>query len=313
MPWPLTARAQLSPIPVIGYLSSLSSNYIKLRMPPFRQGLSGEGYVEGQNVVIEYRLAEGQYDRLPSLAADLVDRNPTVIVAVGGTEPAKVAKAVTTTIPIVFLSGGDPLKAGLVTSLSRPNGNVTGISLLATELESKRLGILNEIVPGTAPIAALLNPHFTDADLELSELQQAARAINREIHIVHASTEVEINAAFPTIAQQGAHALLVADDPFFSGWRQQLVALAAQYRLPTIYYQREFADTGGLISYAPDFVYGYRQAGVYVGRILKGVKPANLPVMQSSKFELVINRKTAETLGISIPDKLLALADEVIE
>jgi putative ABC transport system substrate-binding protein len=311
--WPLAARAGQPAVPVIGILSSLSSSNITSRMPPFRQGLKESDYTEGQNVAMEYRVAEGQYDRLPALAADLVDRKVALIFAAGGADPAKAAKAATTTIPIVFVSAGDPFKAGIVTSLGRPAGNITGVSLLVSALEAKRLGLLHEIVPGTASIGVLANPKVTDADLELRELQEAASAINRQINIVRASTETEIDAAFATLAQQAPGALLVAADPLFTSRRDQVVALAARYKLPAIYFQREFVDNGGLISYAPDFADGYRQAGVYVGKILKGTKPADLPVMQPTKFELVINLKTAKALGLNIPSGVLAIADEVIE
>jgi putative ABC transport system substrate-binding protein len=311
--WPLAARAQQPAVPVIGFLSSLSSSNITSRMPPFRQGLKESGYTEGQNVAMEYRVAEGQYDRLPALAADLVDRKVALIVAAGGADPAKAAKAATATIPIVFVSAGDPFKAGIVTSLSRPAGNITGVSLLVSALEAKRLGLLHEIIPGTTSIGVLVNPKVADSDLELRELQEAASAINRQIDILRASTETEIDTAFATLAQQAPGALLVTADPFFTSRRDQVVALAARYKLPAIYFQREFADVGGLMSYAPDFADGYRQAGVYVGKILKGTKPADLPVVQPTKFELVINLKTAKTLGLNVPPTLLATADEVIE
>jgi putative ABC transport system substrate-binding protein len=275
--------------------------------------LKESGYTEGQNVAIEYRVAEGRYDQLPALAADLVDRKVAIIVAAGGADPVKAAKAATTTIPIVFVSAGDPFKAGIVTSLGRPAGNITGISLLVSALEAKRLGLLHEIVPGTASIGVLVNPKVVDADLELRALQEAASAINRQINIVRASTETEIDTAFATLTQQAPGALLVAADPFFSIRRDQVVTLAARYKLPAIYFQREFADNGGLISYAPDFADGYRQAGVYVGKILKGTKPADLPVMQPTKFELVINLKTAKALGLTIPPGVLSIADDVID
>jgi len=312
--WPLVARAQQPAMPVIGFLSSLSSSYIASRMPAVRQGLNESGYVEGQNVAIEYRSAEGQYDRLPRLAADLVDRKVAVIVAAGGTDPAKAAKTATATIPIVFISAADPVRAGIVTSLNRPGGNVTGISLLGSALEAKRLGLLNEIVPGPALIGVLVNPGYPDAELEQREVQEAASAINRQINVVRANTEAEIDAAFATLAQQGAGALLVTQDGFFVSQREQLTALAARYKLPAIYSNPEFAKSGGgLVSYATDFVDGYRQTGVYVGEILKGAKPADLPVMQPTKFELIINLKTAKALGLTIPHNLLVLADEVIE
>ena len=311
--WPLAARAQQPAVPVIGILSSLSSSNITSRMPPFRQGLKESGYTEGQNVAIEYRVAEGQYDRLPALAADLVDRKVALIVATGGADPAKAAKAATTTIPIVFVSAGDPFKAGFVTSLGRPASNITGVSLLVSALEAKRLGILHQIVPGTESIGVLVNPKVADADLELRELQEAASAINRQINVVRASTETEIYTAFATLAQQASGALLVTADPFFTSRRERVVALATIYKLPTIYFQREFVDIGGLSSYAPDFADGYRQAGVYVGKILNGTKPADLPVVQPTKFDLVINLKTAKALGLAIPPGVLSIADDVIE
>jgi ABC-type uncharacterized transport system substrate-binding protein len=310
---PIAARGQQSAMPVIGILSSLSSSYVASRMPAFRQGLNETGYVEGQNVAIEYRSAEGQYDRLPSLAADLVDHKVAVIFAVGSSDPAKVAKAATATIPIVFLSAADPVNAGIVTSLNRPGGNITGISLLGSALEAKRLGLLNEIVPGAVSIGALVNPKFPDVDTQLGELQEAASAINRQLYIVRASTESEIDAAFAAATDRGAGAILIAQDALFVSRRGQLVALAARYKLPAIFVQREFAEAGGLMSYAPDFADGYRQTGVYVGKILKGAKPADLPVLQSTKFELVINLKTAKTLGLAIPSGVLSIADAVIE
>jgi putative ABC transport system substrate-binding protein len=310
---PIAARGQQSAPPVIGILSTLSSSYIASRMRPFRQGLNETGYVEGQNVAIEYRSAEGQYDRLPSLAADLVDHKVAVIFAVGSSDPAKVAKAATATIPIVFLSAADPVNAGIVTSLNRPGGNITGISLLGSALEAKRLGLLNEIVPGAVSIGALVNPKFPDVDTQLRDLQEAASAISRQLYIVRASTEFEIDAAFAAVSDRGVGALLIAQDALFVSRREQLVALAARYKLPAIFVQREFAEAGGLISYAPDFADGYRETGVYVGKILKGAKPADLPVLQSTKFALVINLKTAKTLGLTIPSGVLSIADDVIE
>jgi putative ABC transport system substrate-binding protein len=311
--WPLAARAQQSAMPVIGILSSLSSSYIAGRMLSVRNGLRETGYIEGQNVAVEYHLAEGQADRLPGLAADLVERKVAVIFTPGGTDPAKAAKAATATIPIVFTSAADPVKAGIVASLNQPGGNVTGVSILGSAVEAKRLGLLNEIIPGAKPIGLLLDPTYPDADLELNQAQDAARAINRQMIIVRASTETEIDAAFATLAQQGAGALLVTASVLFASRRDQLVALAARAKLPAIYSQREFAETGGLVSYAPDYAEGYRQAGSYIGKVLNGAKPADLPVMQSSKFELTVNLKTAKTFGLTIPSGVLAIADEVIE
>ncbi len=311
--WPLATQAQQAGMQVVGFLSSLAADYTTFRMPAFRQGLNETGYIEGQNVVIEYRSAEGQYDRLPSLAADLVEHKVAVIFDAGGSDTAKAAEAATSTIPIVFLSAADPVRAGIITSFSRPGGNITGISLLGSELEAKRLGLLKEIVPRAASIGVLVNPAYPDANLELRELQEAASALNRQLNIVRASTEPELNTAFTTIAQQGAGALLVTQDPFFGSRRDQVVALAARYKLPTIYNQRDYTENGGLVSYGTDFADQYRQGGIYVGKILKGAKPADLPILQPIKFELVINLKTAKTLGLTIPPDILSIADEVIE
>lgn len=307
------AGAQHAAVPVVGFVHSASSGYIEHVAPAVRQGLKETGYVEGQNVAIEYRSAEGRYDRLPGLVADLISRKVAVIIAAGGSEPARIAKAATATIPIVLLSAADPVKAGLVASLNRPGGNVTGVSLLGTALEAKRLELLSQLVPGEVPIGVLVNPKYSDADLQLRELQEAASVIKRRIHVARASTENDIDTAFATFTQTGAGALLVAQDPFFAQRRDQLVTLAARNHLPAIYFQREFADIGGLASYGTDFLEGYRQAGIYVGKILNGAKPADLPVMQPTKFELVINLKTAKALGLEIPQILLARVDEVIE
>ena len=311
--WPFAARAQQPAIPLVGFVTGLSSNYVVGRKPAFRQGLREVGYVEGQNVVVEYHSVEGQSGRLPGVVTDLIDRKVAVIVAVGGTDPAIAAKAATTTIPIVFISAADPLGAGIVTRLNRPEGNITGISILGTSLEAKRLGLLHDIVPGTSVIGVLVNPGFSDADFELREVEEAASLVKRQIHVVRASTESEFDDAFASLARQGAGGLLIASAPFFASHRNQLVALAAHYRMPTMYHQREFAEVGGLVSYAPDFADGYRQGGIYAGKILKGDRPAELPVMQASKFELVINLKTARTLGLTIPAGVLSIADEVIE
>jgi len=311
--WPLAARAQQEKMPVIGFLSSLSSSYIASRMPSFRQGLKETGYIEGQSVAIEYRSAEGQYDRLPAMVADLVDRKVAVIVAAGGTDPAKAAKAATATIPIVFISAADPVSAGIVTSLNRPEGNVTGVSALGSALGAKRLGLLNDIAPGAASIGVLVNPGYPTADLQLREVQDAASAIKRQIKVARASTAVEIDTAFATLAQQAVGALVVSQDSLFVSRGEQVVALAARYKLPAIYPNRQFAELGGLVTYASDFADAYRQTAVYVGKILKGAKPSDLPVMQSTKFELVINLKTAKALGITVPPGVLAIADDVIE
>jgi putative ABC transport system substrate-binding protein len=311
--WPFAARAQQPAMPMVGFVTGLSSNYVTGRKPAFRRGLREVGYVEGQNVVVEYHSVEGQSDRLSGVVTDLIERKVAVIVAVGGTDPAKAAKAETTTIPIVFISAADPLGAGIVTRLNRPEGNITGVSILGTSLEAKRLGLLHDIVLGTSPIGVLVNPRFSDADLELREVEEATGLVRRQIHVVHASAESEFEGAFASLGRQSVGGLLIASDPFFASHREQLVALAARYKLPTMYHQREFAEAGGLVSYAPDFADGYRQGGVYAGKILKGAKPGDLPVMQSSKFELVINLKTARTLGLTIPAGVLSIADEVIE
>ena len=308
--WPVDALAQQMRVPTVGFLNTASANAFPDRTRAFHQGLAEAGYVEGQNLTIEYRFADSQNDRLPALAVDLVRSQVEVIVA---NYPAVLAaKAATATIPIVFTSGADPVKAGLVASFNRPGGNVTGVHLIGA-LEAKRLDLLHQLVPGAASIGVLVNPKYPDAVLELRDLQEAAGVIKGQIQIVRASTEPEIDTAFAAVAQQGAGALLVASDPFFSSRREQIVALAARYKLPTIYNQREFAENGGLVSYGADFADGYRQAGIYVGKILKGARPADLPVIQPTKLELVINLKTAEALGLTVPLLLLAEADEVIE
>ena len=300
-------------MPVVGFLSSLSSSYIDRLAPAVRQGLSETGYIEGHNVTIEYRSAEGQYDRLPGLVADLVGRNVDVILTAGGSDPVKLAKGATATIPIVFISAADPVRAGVVTSFSRPEGNVTGVSLIGSALEAKRLELLQQLIPGVSLIGVLVNPKYPDADFQVREVREAAGVINRQIDIVRASTEPEIDTAFATLAQRRADALLVTQDVLFNSRRDQLVALALQYKLPAIYNQREYAEIGGLMSYGTHFADGYRQAGVYVGKILKGTRPSDLPVLQPTKFELVINLKSAKAFGLDVPPQLLARADEVIE
>ena len=311
---PLVARAQqTAKLPVVGFLASLSSAFVAHFTPAFRAGLSETGYIDGQNVLIEFRSAEGQYDRLTALAAELVDRKVAVILATGGSEPAKIAKAATSAIPIVFVSAADPVRAGIVTSFNRPGGNITGVSLLGSALEAKRLELLHQMVPGDSPIGVLLNPKYPDFDVELRELQDAANVINRKIIVARASTQTEVDAALTMITQQAASALLVAQDAFFNSQRERIVALAARFKLPAIYNQREQAEVGGLCSYGPNFVDGFRQAGVYVGKLLKGAKPSDLPVLQPTKYEFVINLRTAKTLGLVVPSSLLALADEVIE
>jgi putative tryptophan/tyrosine transport system substrate-binding protein len=305
------ARAQQPALPVIGFLSSQSKSTFADRVRGFLRGLAEAGYVEGRNVAIEYRWGEGHYDRVAALAADLVSRQVAVIVA--NYPPVLAAKGASATIPIVFTSAADPVKAGLVASLNRPGGNVTGVHLVGLTLDTKRLELLRQLVPDAASIGVLVNPSFPDADNQIRELNQAAVAIQRQIDIMRASTDAEIDAAVASLAQRGAGALFVASDPFFASRRERLVALAALHKLPAIYNQREYAESGGLISYGTDFADGYRQAALYVGKILKGAKPADLPVMQPTKFELVINLKTAQALGLTVPLIMQTTADEVIE
>jgi putative ABC transport system substrate-binding protein len=311
--WPLAARAQKSAMPVIGFLNSGSADAFAHLAAAFRQGLQEAGYVEGQNVVIEYRWAEGRYDLLPLLAADLVKRQANVIAATGGEQSVVAAKAATTRTPIVFTAGGDPVRQGLVSSLNRPGGNLTGVYFQTGAIESKRLGLLRDLVPNTAIIGVLLNPNSPAAEPELRDIPDAARAVGQKIVILEANNEQGIDATFATLAKRHIGALLVASDPLFSNRRDQIVALAARYSLPTTYYSREFTAAGGLMSYGANLADAFRQAGIYTARVLNGEKPADLPVMQPTKFELVLNLKTAKALGLTIPDKLLALADEVIE
>jgi putative tryptophan/tyrosine transport system substrate-binding protein len=311
--WPLVARAQTTALPTIGLLHSTSNNYFAPFLPSVRQGLAESGWTDGQNMTIEYRWAEGHPDRLPALAADLVSRQVAVIFTVGGSAPGQAAKSATSTIPIVFISAADPIKAGLVASLNRPGGNVTGVSLIGSALEAKRLEVLHQITPKAVVIGVLVNPNYPDADRQRRELQQAADTLKQPIAFASASTSAEIDAAFAALAQQHAAAVVVAQDIFFNSRVEQIVALAARQKLPAIYNQREYAAAGGLVSYGTHFADGYRQAGVYLGKILKGMKPADLPVMQPTRFEMVLNLKTAKTLGLDIPPTLLALADEVIE
>jgi putative tryptophan/tyrosine transport system substrate-binding protein len=311
--WPLAARAQQPAMPVIGYLSSRSPDDTRHLLAAFLRGLNEAGYVEGQNVTIEYRWALGQYDRLPALAAELV-RRPVAVITTTGDEPAALAaKAATSTIPIVFLIGGDPVALGLAASYKRPGGNATGMNILTATLEAKRLGLLHELVPQAATIGVLLNPKFQPADSQLRDLQQAAPAIGLQIQVLRASTDSELDAAFETATQQRIAALAVTADPFFDTRRDKLVALAASHAVPTIYQFREYAVAGGLMSYGNDSIDVYRQAGVYTGRILKGANPADLPVMQPTKFEFVINLKAAKALGLTLPSGLLSIVDEVIE
>jgi ABC-type uncharacterized transport system substrate-binding protein len=309
--WPFVASAQPG-IPVVGVLDGGSAD--SKVMAPFRQGLGDVGYVEGQNVTIEYRWADGRYDRLPELAADLVRRQVSVIAVPSNTPASRAAKAATATIPLVFGVGDDPVRLGLVASLNRPGGNATGMNFFIGELAAKRLGLLHQLIPAASRIAVLANPtDATRTGANVTDLEAAARALGLQIFVLMASTNGEIDAAFSTIAREGADALFVLADSFFATRRVQLAILAARHAVPAAYGQRDYAEAGGLMSYGTNLADSRRQVGVYTGRILKGEKPADLPVLQPSKFELVINQQTAKTLGIAVPSMLLASADEVIE
>jgi ABC-type uncharacterized transport system substrate-binding protein len=310
--WPIAARAQQPAMPVIGFLNGQSPDRFAPYVAAFRQGLNETGFIEGENVAIEFRWANGRLDQLPALAAELVDRRVNVIIASGGTPLA--AKAATATIPIVALSGGDPVRAGLVASFNRPGGNVTAVAMFAYSLGPKRLELLREI-PKAKAIAVLVNPSNPDPEskFDTQAVEAAARAVGQQINILNASSEHDIDAAFVTLVQRGDDALLVMSDPFFNSQREQLVALAARHMIPAIYEWREFATAGGLMSYGSSITDAYRQLGVYAGKILKGEKPADLPVMQAVKVELIINLKTAKALGITFTLSLLGRADEAIE
>ena len=309
--WPMVARSQQAALPMIGFLNGGSADAFAGYAAAFREGLVGFGYVDGQNARIEFRWADGQYARLPMMAAELVHL-PVAVISAGTPEAARAAMAATATIPIVFAVGEDAEKLGLVKSLSRPGGNATGVNLLVNEVESKRLGLLHQLVP-TAKIAVLLNSMSAPYETQSKDLMTAARAIGQLLLMLSASSESEIDAAFATLVEQHIGGLLVGSDPFLSVRREQLIALAARHAIPTIYNDRNFAAAGGLISYGISIAEGYRLAGSYVGRILKGERPADLPVQQPTKFELVINLKTAKALGLEIPPGVLALADEVSE
>jgi len=311
--WPLAARAQQPAKPVIGFMSGRSPEDSAHLAAAFEQGLAEEGFVEGQNVTIEFRWAQGDYDRLPALAADLVSRKVAVLVGVGGDVSALVAKRPTATIPVVFGMGGDPVKAGLVASFNRPGGNVTGYTLWTSEMESKRLGLLRELMPGVPLIGILVNPQFPPTEQELADLEPAAKAVSQQLFVARANDDTELSAALTSFVQQRVGAFLVTASPFFDTRRDRIIGFAAQNRLPAIYQFREYAVAGGLISYGPNIVESYRNAGVYVGRILKGTKPADLPVLQPTKYDFVINLKTAKALGLTVPPTLLAVAGEVIE
>ncbi len=310
--WPLAARAQQQAMPVVGFLRSTQATGFAYIVDAFRQGLNDVGFVEGKNVAIEYRWAENQQDRLPELAADLIRRQVAAIVG-AGTPAAQACKAATTTTPIVFVSGADPVSIGLVARLNRPGGNITGVVFTVVALAAKLIGMLNELVPKASVIAVLRDPNGPDVEGESRDLEEAGRAIGRQILMVNAANEREFHAAFAKVVQAGAGGLLIPATVFFFSQRRQLAALAARHALPTVYSLREYAEVGGLISYGPSQSDAYRRAGVYVGRILKGEKPGDLPVEFSTKFELVINLATAKALGVEIPPTLLATADEVIE
>jgi putative ABC transport system substrate-binding protein len=313
--WPLATRAQQRAKPLIGFLSGRSPDDSDYLLAAFRRGLAQDGFVEGQNVAIEYRWARGDYSRLPELAADLVKRAVDVLVGVGGDQSARAAKAATSTIPVVFGMGGDPVAAGMVASLSRPGGNVTGVTVLASQIMSKRLGLLHELLPGSAVLGVLLNPKGTAAGIAtvLRDLEAAAQTIGQRVSIFYASNDVELDTAFASLVEQSAGGILVAPDPYFDTQRARIIALALHNRLPALYQFREYAVAGGLLSYGVDLTEAYRQFGIYAAKILKGAKPADLPVQQVVKFELVINLKAAKAIGFEFPPRFSARADEVIE
>jgi putative ABC transport system substrate-binding protein len=311
--WPVVVRAQQPAMPVIGFINTASAEPFAHLVAAFRKGLSDGGFSEGQNVTIEYRWAEGRYDRLMAFAADLIRRPVAVLAATGGDPAVLAARAATTTTPVVFITGSDPVALGYVASLNRPGGNATGVTQLTSLLGAKRIGLLRELAPKADPIAVLINPSFPVSAAQLNDAQEAATAVGVRSIVLQATAESEFEPAFASLVQQRAGALMIAADPFFNSRRQQLVALAARHQVPTIYEFREFAAAGGLISYGTSLADGYAQVGNYVGRILKGTRPAELPVVQSARFELVVNLKTAKALGIDVSPTLLARADEVIE
>jgi putative ABC transport system substrate-binding protein len=307
------SSAQQPSLPIVGFLSSLSAGALTGPVAAFRQGLASVGYEEGKNVAIEFRWADGHYDLLPALAVELVQQRAAVIVSVGGDPPAFAAKAASATIPLVFMVGQDPVKLGLVTSLSRPGGNATGVNLLVSETESKRIELLRELAPGATTFAALINPKNADAGAQSSVIMAAAQAMGQRIEVINASTDADLENAFARFTPGNIGGFLLVADPFFVYRRQQIIAAAAQRRVPAVYFLREFAESGGLASYGTSLADAYRQAGAYAGKILSGTKPADLPVVQATKFDFVINLKTAKGMGLAVSAKLLALADEVIE
>jgi putative ABC transport system substrate-binding protein len=311
--WPLVARAQQAEKPVIGFLGSASANGYDVFLASFRDGLKAAGFVEGRDATIEYRWAEGHVDRLPALAADLVSRRVSVIVASGGDAPGLAAKQATNQIPIVFMSGGEPVKAGLVESLNRPGGNITGVNFIVSELIPKRLEILHELAPKAVTVGALVNPNYPAVELQRQELRDAAAARALQLHIVSAGTQQDLDPAIGGLKQHGSDMLFIANDPFFVGYRDLIVGLAARYMLPGSFSGREFVEAGGLFSYGPDLIEVYRLGGSYTGKVLNGTKPADLPVQLPTKFDFAVNLKTAKALGLSVPQILLATADEVIE
>lgn len=311
--WPVGVRAQQQAMPVVGFLSTVSPRPFAHLASAFRQGLSDVGYIEGQNVIIEYRWAEGDYGRVPALAADLIGRSVAVLACTGGDVTLRAARAATSTIPLVFVTGSDPVELDYVASLNRPGGNATGVTMLTTVLGAKRMGLLRELIPRADPIGVLVNPTFPIMPAIVQDAQRAAASIGVRVVVLNASVENEFEAAFSELVANHVGALMVGADPFFNSRRDQLVALAARHQIPAIYEFREFAAAGGLMSYGTSLADAYQQVGNYTGRILKGAKPAELPVVQSARFEFVINLKTAKALGIEVPHGLSAGADEVIE
>jgi putative tryptophan/tyrosine transport system substrate-binding protein len=309
--WPLAAGAQQPAVPVIGFLSAIPPSNMLKWVDGFRQGLAETGYEEGRNVAVEYRWSDSDYDRLPALAADLIERRVAVLVA-AGVDPAHAAKTATTTIPIVFFMSGDPIAGNLVSSLNQPSGNLTGVTTFSGVLTSKRLELLRELAP-SARIAALMNPNNSNTKFRLKEIEEASRILDLRVEIVNIRNADEIDGAFASLLRPGGGALLVVDDPLFNSAGSKLVALAMRNRIPTIYFQSEFVQIGGLISYASNYAERFRQVGIYTAQILKGAKPAELPVVQPTQFELVINLRTAKALGLTVPSSLLATADEAIE